>query len=266
MNLCVNARDAIMESLEAAEKSGAHPLTGYWIYIRAENAVVDDDYCRLFPYAREGRYIRLSIGDNGAGMDEATQRRVFEPFFTTKKMGRGTGLGLSTVYGIVKQHNGWINLESMPGKGTTFCAYFPEAVGAREEEGVPLEPERSARGRETVLFVDDEDLIRDLGRQVLETSGYTVHLAEDGRRAIELYAQRSGEIDLVILDLTMPHRSGMEVFRAIRGMNPRAKIILSSGNMPAEPVEGAVFLPQPYRADVLTRTVRSVLDAPVPSH
>ncbi|HEX9191561.1 MAG TPA: PAS domain S-box protein [Candidatus Deferrimicrobiaceae bacterium] len=266
MNLCVNARDAIMESLEAAEKSGAHPLTGYWIYIRAENAVVDDDYCRIFPYARKGRYIRLSIGDNGAGMDETTQRRVFEPFFTTKKMGRGTGLGLSTVYGIVKQHNGWINLESMPGKGTTFCAYFPEAVGAREEEGAAREPERPARGKETVLFVDDEDLIRDLGRQVLETNGYTVHLAEDGRRAIELYASLRGEIDLVILDLTMPVRSGMEVFRAIRGMNPRAKVILSSGNTPAEPVEGAAFLPKPYRADVLTRTVRSVLDAPVPSH
>ena len=266
MNLCVNARDAIMESLDAAEKSGTHPLTGYWIYIRAENAVVDDDYCRLFPYARKGRYIRLSIGDNGAGMDDTTQRRVFEPFYTTKKMGRGTGLGLSTVYGIVKQHNGWINLESMPGKGTTFCAYFPEAVGAREEEGARQEPERPARGKETVLFVDDEDLIRDLGRQVLETNGYTVHLAEDGKRAIELYAERRGEIDLVILDLTMPVRSGMEVFRAIRAINPRAKVILSSGNTPSEPVEGAVFLAKPYRADNLTRMVRSVLDAPVPSH
>jgi PAS domain S-box-containing protein len=265
MNLCVNARDAIMESLDAAETSGAHPLTGYWIYIRAENAVVDDEYCRLFPYARKGRYVRLSIGDNGAGMDDATQRRVFEPFFTTKKMGRGTGLGLSTVYGIVKQHNGWINLESMPGKGTTFCAYFPEAAGAREEEGPSREPERPVPGKETVLFVDDEDLIRELGRQVLETNGYTVHLAEDGRMAIELYARHRGGIDVVILDLTMPHRSGMEVFRAIREMDPCARIILSSGNMPSEPIEGAAFLPKPYRPDALARAVRSVLDAPVPS-
>jgi PAS domain S-box-containing protein len=262
MNLCVNARDAIMESLEAAEKSDSHPLTGYWIYIRAENAEVDDDYCRLFPYARKGRYIRLSIGDNGAGMDEATQRRVFEPFFTTKKMGRGTGLGLSTVYGIVKQHDGWINLESMPGKGTTFCAFFPEAVGAREEMALPLEPARPARGKETVLFVDDEELIRDLGRQVLERNGYTVLLAEDGRRAIDLYAAHRGAVDLVILDQTMPYRSGMEVFRAIREMNPRVKVILSSGYTPGEPVEGAVFLPKPYRADALTQLVRSVLDAP----
>jgi DNA-binding NtrC family response regulator len=169
------------------------------------------------------------------------------------------------VYGIVKQHNGWINLESMPGKGTTFCAYFPEAAGAREEEGPQKEPERPAQGKETVLFVDDEDLIRDLGRQILESNGYTVHLAEDGRKAIELYARLRGGIDVVILDLTMPHRSGMEVFRAIREMDPRARVILSSGNMPTEPVEGAVFLPKPYRPDVLARAVRSVLDAPVPS-
>ena len=180
MNLCVNARDAIMESLETVEKSGGRPLTGYWIYTRAENVLVDDDYCRIFPYARKGRYIRLSIGDNGAGMDEATQRRVFEPFFTTKKMGRGTGLGLSTVYGIIKQHNGWINLESRAGKGTTFCAYFPEATGLPEEAPALPEPPASGRGKETVLFADDEELIRDLGRQVMEMYGYTVFLAEDG--------------------------------------------------------------------------------------
>ena len=155
MNLCVNARDAIMESLETVENSG-RPLTGYWIYTRARRTSRwTTDYCRIFPYARKGRYIRLSIGDNGAGMDEATQRRVFEPFFTTKKMGRGTGLGLSTVYGIVKQHNGWINLESRAGKGTTFCVYFPEALrhtrggggaagnrGFRQREG-----DRAVRGR-----------------------------------------------------------------------------------------------------------------------
>jgi DNA-binding NtrC family response regulator len=165
----------------------------------------------------------------------------------------------------VKQHNGWINLESMPGKGTTFCAYFPEAEGAREEERAPREQERPAQRRETVLFVDDEDLIRDLARQVLETNGYTVHLAEDGKKAIDLYARRSGEIDLVILDLTMPHRSGMEVFRSIREMNPRARVILSSGNMPTEPVQGAVFLPKPYRPDALVRAVRSILDTPIPA-
>ena len=265
MNLCVNARDAILESLETVEKSGGRPLTGYWIYIRAENATVDDDYCRIFPYARKGRYIRLSIGDNGAGMDEATQRRVFEPFFTTKKMGRGTGLGLSTVYGIVKQHNGWINLESLAGKGTTFCAYFPEATGLSEE--VPALPETasSRKGKETVLFADDEELIRHLGRQVMEMHGYTVLLAEDGMRAIDLFRSNREAIDLVVLDLTMPQRSGMEVLRAIRKIDPGAKVILSSGSPPSEPIPGTTFLPKPYRADTLATAVRSALDAPRPA-
>jgi len=265
MNLCVNARDAIMESLETVEKSGGRPLTGYWIYTRAENVEVDDDYCRIFPYARKGRYIRLSIGDNGAGMDEATQRRVFEPFFTTKKMGRGTGLGLSTVYGIVKQHNGWINLESRSGKGTTFCVYFPEATGIPEEAPGSPEPSSSGRGKETVLFADDEELIRDLGRQVMEMHGYTVLLAEDGMQAIDLFKKNRGAIDLVVLDLTMPQRSGMEVLRAIRAIDPGARIILSSGSPPAEPVPGTTFLSKPYRADMLAKAVRSALDAARPS-
>ncbi|MBS1244195.1 MAG: hypothetical protein H6R41_732 [Deltaproteobacteria bacterium] len=265
MNLCVNARDAILESLEAPESTGSRPLTGYWIYIRAENALVDDEYCRIVPYARKGRYIRLSIGDNGAGMDDATQRRVFEPFFTTKKMGRGTGLGLSTVYGIVKQHNGWINLESLPGKGTTFSAYFPEATGLSEEAPALPQTTPPRSGKETVLFVDDEDLIRDLGRQVLEMHGYTVLLAEDGRRAIELFETNRDAIDLVVLDLTMPHRSGLEVLRAIRKIDPGKRIILSSGNMPSEEVPGTAFLPKPYRADMLAQAVRSALDAPPPA-
>jgi len=265
MNLCVNARDAIMESLETVERSGGRPLTGYWIYIRSENVEVDDDYCRIFPYARKGRYIRLSIGDNGAGMDDATQRRVFEPFFTTKKMGRGTGLGLSTVYGIIKQHSGWINLESREGKGTTFCVYFPEATGLAEEAPALPETAPSGRGKETVLFADDEELIRDLGRQVMEMHGYTVLLAEDGMRAIELFRSNRKAIDLVVLDLTMPQRSGMEVLRAIRDIDPGMRIILSSGSSPPEAVPGTTFLPKPYRADMLAKTVRSTLDTPRPA-
>jgi PAS domain S-box-containing protein len=262
MNLCVNARDAIMESLETIEKSGGRPLTGYWIYTRAENVEVDDEYCRIFPYARKGRYIRLSIGDNGAGMDETTQRRVFEPFFTTKKMGRGTGLGLSTVYGIIKQHNGWINLESRAGRGTTFCAYFPEATSLPEEVREIPETAPPGKGKETVLFADDEELIRDLGRQVMEMHGYTVFLAEDGMQAIELFRSNREAIDLVVLDLTMPQRSGMEVLREIRKLVPGMRIILSSGSSPDEPVPGTTFLPKPYRADMLAKAVRSALDAP----
>jgi CheY-like chemotaxis protein len=180
-------------------------------------------------------------------------------------MGRGTGLGLSTVYGIVKQHDGWINLESRQGKGTTFCAYFPESTGIAEEASDAMDASRPLAGRESVLFVDDEELIRDLGRQVLETHGYTVCLASDGREAIEWYAANKDRVDLVILDLTMPHRSGMEVFKAIRAMNPSARVILSSGNTPSEEIGGTAFLPKPYRADTLARIVRSVLDVDVTS-
>jgi CheY-like chemotaxis protein len=190
---------------------------------------------------------------------------VFEPFFTTKKMGRGTGLGLSTVYGIIKQHNGWINLESRAGKGTTFCVYVPEATGLPEEATVSPETIPSGRGKETVLFADDEELIRDLGRQVMEMHGYTVFLAEDGMRAIDLFMSNREAIDLVVLDLTMPKRSGMEVLRAIRNIDPGARVILSSGSFPAEPIPGTTFLPKPYRADMLAKAVRSALDTPRPA-
>jgi PAS domain S-box-containing protein len=264
MNLCINARDAILETLDTKQARGSRPLTGYWIYVRAESTDVDDDYCRVFPYARKGRFVRLSIGDNGAGMDEALQRRIFEPFFTTKKMGRGTGLGLSTVYGIVKQHNGWINLDSRPGKGTTFCAFFPEAVGAVEEREQPVDSSTPVEGKETVLFADDEELIRDLGRMVLESFGYTVVLASDGREAIDRYAADKDRIHLVLVDMTMPQLSGLEVLRAIRSINPVAKVIVSSGNTPAEDIGDATFLPKPYRADALARAVRTVLDSAGP--
>jgi len=190
---------------------------------------------------------------------------VFEPFFTTKKMGRGTGLGLSTVYGIIKQHNGWINLESCAGKGTTFCAYFHEAMGLQEEASALPETALFRMGKETVLFADDEELIRDLGRQVMEMHGYTVLLAEDGMRAIELFRSNREAIDLVVLDLTMPERSGMEVLRAIWEIDPGARVILSSGISPPEPVPGTIFLPKPYRAETLAKTVRSALDAPRPA-
>jgi len=251
-----------MESLEIVEKSGGRPLTGYWIYIRAENIEVDDEYCRIFPYARKGRYIRLSIGDNGAGMDEATQRRVFEPFFTTKKMGRGTGLGLSTVYGIIKQHNGWINLESRAGRGRPFAPTSPRRRifrRRRRDCRTPCLPE----GKETVLFADDEELIR-TSPPGDGNARYTVFLAEDGMRAIELFRSNREAIDLVVLDLTMPSGPGWRSFARSVISDPGARVILSSGSPPAEPVPGTTFLPKPYRAEMLAKAIRSALDAPRP--
>ena len=260
MNLCVNARDAIMECLDG--KHGFDPQPGgYRIQIIARNATVGDEYRRENPYARNGDFVVVSISDNGAGMDEATQRRVFEPFFTTKKLGRGTGLGLSTVYGIIKQHDGWINLESHPGKGTTFHAYLPrEEAGAEEEKPHSPEAGRPKTGKETILLVDDEEMIRSLAQQVLEVHGYSVLTAVDGQQAIDLYEKRRDEVDLVILDLSMPHLSGTEVLARIHRLDPHARVIISSGHASRETPRASAFLPKPYRASTLTRLVREVLD------
>lgn len=260
MNLCVNARDAIMERLEGGHGDDPPP-GGYRIQIVTRNVAVGDEYRREYPYARKGDFVVVSISDNGAGMDEATQRRVFEPFFTTKKLGRGTGLGLSTVYGIIKQHEGWVNLESQPGKGTTFHTYLPRAEEKAEEEKLQSpESVRARTGKETILLVDDEEMIRSLAQQVLEVHGYSVVTAVDGQQAIDLYLDLRDRIDLVILDLTMPHLSGTEVLTRIRKLDPYAKVILSSGHASRGTSRASAFLPKPYRADKLTRMVREVLD------
>jgi PAS domain S-box-containing protein len=259
MNLCVNARDAIMECLERSPRI-EEPQGGFRIRIAMENCVVGEDYCRNYSYARPGEYVLLSISDNGSGMDEATKRRVFEPFFTTKKLGRGTGLGLSTVYGIIKQHEGWINLDSQWGKGTTFHAYLPRAAGGQKEKPIPPEASRDRTGKETILLADDEEMIRNLAQQILETHGYSVVTAADGQEAIDLYMRQRDRYDLVILDLTMPRLSGTEALTRIRNLNPGAKVILSSGYPSGETSRASAFLPKPYRAESLTRIVREVLD------
>ncbi|MBI5418659.1 MAG: PAS domain S-box protein, partial [Deltaproteobacteria bacterium] len=259
MNLCVNARDAIMECLEGKGEADT-PHGAYRIQVFAGNASIGEEYCRMYPYSRPGEFVLVSISDNGSGMDEATQRRVFEPFFTTKQLGRGTGLGLSTVYGIIKQHDGWINLDSQWGKGTTFRAYLPRATERQEEKPLADETVRPKTGVETVLLVDDEEMIRDLAKQILQLHGYSVFTASDGQEAIDFYTQRMNGIDLVILDLTMPHLSGNEVLTRIRNLNPRAKIILSSGYSSGGTSLASAFLPKPYRADALVNVVREVLD------
>ncbi len=265
MNLCLNARDAVLERLEAGGGADAPP-GGYAIRLSVENAVVGEAYCRAYPYARPGDYVLLSVSDNGSGMDDATQRRVFEPFFTTKKLGRGTGLGLSTVYGIVKQHDGWINMESALGEGTRFAVYLPRATAAKDAEGVAEEAQEPRHGRERILFVDDETMIREIGRKVLELGGYTVITASDGREALDIFERERARLDLVILDVTMPLLSGLEVLERMRALAPDIRVILSSG-YPARvghngPIEArpAAFLQKPYRPDGLARAVRDVLD------
>ena len=269
MNLCVNARDAILEKLESG-KEELQETDGMVVRVSVDNATIGEEYCRLYPFARPGEYVVLAIEDNGAGMDEATQRRIFEPFFTTKGLGRGTGLGLSTVYGIVKQHEGWITLESVPGVGTTFRCYLPRSTDSPEE--FPAVPERKSplNGSETILLVDDEEMIRDLGTKILTMEGYTVITAGDGREAVDVFLAERGSIDLVLLDLTMPRMSGLEVLERIRKVDPEVKVVLSSGyraeamHDPERFSAASAFLSKPYRVDVLARTIRDVLDG-VPS-
>ncbi|MGA7104121.1 MAG: PAS domain S-box protein [Candidatus Deferrimicrobiaceae bacterium] len=269
MNLCVNARDAIMEQIDDGQ-GGYRTVDGRVISVRAENLTVEEEYCRVYTYARPGDFVVLSVADNGVGMDEMTQLRVFEPFFTTKRLGRGTGLGLSTAYGIVKQHEGWITLDSEPGTGTTFRCYFPRSTDSPEEVKAVSGPNGPSRGKETILFVDDEEMIRDLGVQILTMQGYRVLTARDGPQAIEKFLAGGETVDLVLLDLTMPNMSGLEVLERIREVNPLAKVVLSSGHRADDDhspdrISGAsAFLPKPYRADELTRIVREVLDG-VPS-
>ncbi|MFH1738355.1 MAG: PAS domain S-box protein [bacterium] len=264
MNLCVNARDAIGEVMcgQVAPHRRAEQFT---VTIETETTFVGEAYCNVYSYARPGQYVILSVSDNGAGMDTETKSRIFEPFFTTKEIGRGTGLGLATAYGIVKQHDGWINVYSESGKGTTFKIYLPA-----EEEAAPRaekkQEEEVRGGTETVLLVDDEEMIRSLGESILQDLGYTALLAADGREALDLYRRERERIDLIILDLSMPHLSGREVLEQIHAMDPDAKVIISSGysrkslTEPFEEIGAAAYVAKPYRFADLARTVREVLD------
>ena len=218
------------------------------------------------PYRVEpGKYVKVSVTDTGEGMDSAIQQRIFEPFFTTKEMGRGTGLGLASVYGIVKNHGGYINVYSEKGIGTTFHLYFPALEHSAASETVA--PPAIERGSESILFVDDEAMILATGEELLKELGYSVLIANGGKEAVELYMQNMDEIDLVILDLVMPGLSGKETFLRLRSTNPRIKVLLSSGYS----INGAVeeilregcngFIQKPFNAFQLSTKIRSILDA-----
>ncbi|HOE11627.1 MAG TPA: PAS domain S-box protein [bacterium] len=265
MNFCINARDAINMILEhqaLPQRIGDQ----FSIEIGTQTVEIDDVYCRTHLNTQPGTYVLLTVSDNGIGMDEATRRHIFEPFFTTKEVGQGTGMGLAGAYGIIHQHGGWINFYTEYGKGTTFKIYLP---AIKEESATPAStpPDDVPGGTETILLVDDEEMIRNLGQTVLESYGYTVIVAQDGKEAINLYLKNRGIIDLVILDLSMPHLSGREVLQQLRGIDADVKVIVSSGyglNGQSENL-GRIgvkyFISKPYRPMDLASEVRKVLDA-----
>ena len=233
------------------------------IHIQTENIIIDENYNKPY-HMRPGKYIRISVTDTGFGMDEATQRKVFDPFFTTKGIGIGTGLGLASAYGIIKNHSGYIDVYSEKDKGTTFEIYLP----ASEKEDVKKEklPEEMLGGTETILFVDDEYVVIDAGQQILKTLGYTVFQVRSGKEAIEVYRKNQNEIDMVILDMIMPEMSGGDTYDRLKEINPDIKGLLSSGYS----IDGQAtdilkrgcngFIQKPFNISALSEKIREVLD------
>ncbi len=210
-----------------------------------------------------GRYVCTRITDNGVGMDAKTKERIFEPFFTTKELGRGTGLGLAMVYGIVKNHNGYIDVESGPGKGSTFRFCLP--ASEKDVDRVRVETAETVKGTGTVLLVDDEPAVLTVSRAMIESLGYTVYAVSTGEEAISLYGEKKDSIDLIILDMIMPGLSGSGTFDRIREMNPGAKVILSSGYSLNEQARSIMekgcrgFVQKPFTIADISRKLREVL-------
>ena len=234
------------------------------IYLETENVVLHGE--RTLPFSvKPGKYVKTTVTDTGSGMNEQTRLRVFEPFFTTKEMGRGIGLGLATVYGIIKGHRGMINVYSEPGRGTTFTIYLPASDKAVvKERQAPL---TITRGTETILLVEDEKTVLDLNRELLETMGYTVHATGSGSEAVAIYMEKRSMIDLVILDMVMPGISGSRTFDLLREINPEVKVLLSSGyslNGEAHHImeRGCNgFLQKPFQIEQLSQKVREILES-----
>jgi two-component system cell cycle sensor histidine kinase/response regulator CckA len=253
LNLAVNARDAMPQ--------------GGVLTVATANVVVDALAARNQPDLPPGRYALLTVGDTGCGMDEATKARIFEPFFTTKGVGQGTGLGLATVYGIVVQSGGRIDVQSEPGRGTTFRVLLPQTAGAVEPAPAAPPTEALPRGgTETVLLVEDEDAVRELAARVLLTLGYVVVAARDGAEAQQIAQQANQFLHLMVTDVVMPGVSGLELARRLAPVRPKMKVLFMSGYADDTIVKhgplgpGAAFLQKPFTPDGLARTVREVLD------
>ncbi|HEY9600935.1 MAG TPA: PAS domain S-box protein [Allocoleopsis sp.] len=250
MNLCVNARDAMPE--------------GGVLEISAKNQWIDTHYARMNLEAKVGPYLVITVSDTGIGIPREILDRIFEPFFTTKELGKGTGLGLASVLGIIKSHGGFVNVYSEVGKGTQFQVYLP--VTANEADCLPIEHHESLTGHgEVILVVDDEDAIREITKNSLEAHGYNVLVASDGIEAIALYTQHKNDISVVLVDMMMPSMDGPTAIRVLQKINPQVKIIAVSGlvsnHKMLELVGNSVktFLPKPYTSNELLKNLHVVL-------
>ena len=250
-NLCVNARDAITDVGK--------------ITIETKNMAIDETFCAEKPGFVPGEYLRLSVSDNGKGIDRETLGQIFEPFFTTKATGKGTGLGLATVYGIVKQNNGFIDVDSKPGQGSAFAIYLPRhtfKAGHMQKEGLS---ETGGRGHETILIVEDEPAILEIATQILKMYGYIVLAAGAPGEAIRLAREHIGEIHLLMTDIVMPEMNGRDLAKNILSIYPNIKRLFMSGYT-ADIIahhgvleDGVHFIQKPFTINDLVATVRKAL-------
>jgi PAS domain S-box-containing protein len=256
MNLCINARDAMPD--------------GGRMTLSTEAVTLTETYCQEHTWATPGHYVLVSVTDTGCGMDAETRDRIFEPFFTTKEVGQGTGLGLSTVFGIVKQHNGMIRVQSAPGKGSTFRVYLP-AVDQPVDPAEIACPEAPPGGSETILLAEDELPLLNLLKNILTRVGYTVLTALDGEEALRVFKEHPGKIDLAFLDVVMPKMGGWAVMQHISAAEPRVRFLFASGYSKNVAQTNAIlnkgqhFIQKPCLRNDLLRTIREVLDAPEPA-
>jgi two-component system cell cycle sensor histidine kinase/response regulator CckA len=252
MNLVVNSKDAMPEGGRLTSQTANANLGG-------------DDFRREYSYIQPGAYVMLSVSDDGHGMDKETQARIFEPFFTTKEKGKGTGLGLSTVYGIIKQSGGYVLVQSEPGHGTTFRIYLPRVEESAEPVGTVRISQPQHGGSETVLLVEDEESVRQLVRETLETKGYTVLEAANGEAALQIVTHHAEPIDMLITDVVMPGMSGRELSARLCATHPQTKVLYLSGYTEDAIVHegvleaGTAFLQKPFTLQMLSRKVREVL-------
>ncbi len=260
MNLAVNARDAM---------PGGGQLT-----LETGNIELDESYSRRYPYVQPGKYVQITVSDTGSGMDEATQEHIFEPFFTTKEIGKGTGLGLSMAYGIIKQHNGNINVYSEVGHGTIFKIFLPAVEEIHEQGEKNVVKPILAGGKETILIAEDEEILQNLAVDILEGLGYTVLIAKNGKEAVEIYKKNREKIDLLLFDVVMPVLGGADAFEQISATGEQNPPVIFMTGYSSEMVENrlvkqnqfvetvaATVIQKPYTIDGLGRKVREILDS-----